>query len=47
MNNMEEEAGNNVVAAVDTERYERLIEIQIRKGTEDKSVMILTPKEVV
>ena len=47
MNNMEEEAGKNVVAAVDTERYERLIEIQIRKGTEDKSVMILTPKEVV
>lgn len=47
MNNMEEETGKNLVTAVDGETYERLMEIQLRKGSEGKSAMLLTPKEVV
>ena len=47
MNNLEEEKGKNQVTAVSTEKYERLVEIQMRKGSEGKKAMILTPKEVV
>lgn len=47
MNNLEEEKGENQVTSVDTEKYERLVEIQMRKGSEGKAAMILTPKEVV
>ncbi|MCI9338249.1 MAG: hypothetical protein HFH93_12065 [Lachnospiraceae bacterium] len=47
MNNMEEEEGKNAVVTVDTEKYERLVVIQMRKSIEGKSAMLLTPKEVV
>lgn len=47
MNNMEAEAGKNTVMAVDTDRYKRYVEIQVRKTMDSKSLQILTPKEVV
>ncbi len=47
MNNMEQERGKNVVVTVATERYKQHIEIQLRKGPESKSAMVLTPKEVM
>lgn len=46
-NNMESPEGKNVIVAVDTERYERYVEIQVRKNIEQKNIKILTPKEVV
>ena len=46
-NNMEPETGENVIVAVDTERYERYVEIQLRKTIDSKTVQILTPMEVV
>ncbi len=46
-NNMESPAGKNVVVAADTERYERYVQIQVRKNIEAKNIKILTPKEVV
>lgn len=46
-NNIEPEAGKNVIVAVDTERYERYVEIQLRKTIDSKTVQILTPMEVV
>lgn len=47
MNNMETEAGKNVVVTADTEKYERYVEIQVRRNIDDKAIQILTPKEVV
>ncbi|MCI8541707.1 MAG: hypothetical protein HFH95_00025 [Lachnospiraceae bacterium] len=47
MNNMEEETGKNVVTVLETEKYKQYIAIQMRKTTEGKSAMILTPKEVM
>ncbi len=46
-NNTEYEAGKNVIVAVDTERYQRYVEIQLRKTADNKTVQILTPMEVV
>lgn len=46
-NNMENPEGKNVLMAVDTERYKRYVEIQVRKNIEEKNIKILTPKEVV
>lgn len=46
-NNTEPEAGKNVIVAVDTEQYERYVEIQLRKTIDSKTVQILTPMEVV
>ncbi len=47
MNNMEADSGRNVVTAVDTERYERYMEIQVRRSIDTKSIKVLTPKEIV
>lgn len=46
-NNMEAKAGKNVITAVDTEKYERYVQIQIRRTIDSNTVQILTPKEVV
>ncbi|HBA47198.1 MAG TPA: hypothetical protein DCZ91_05260 [Lachnospiraceae bacterium] len=46
-NNTEYEAGENVIVAVDTERYQRYVEIQLRKSIDSRTVQILTPMEVV
>ena len=46
-NNMDAETGKNVIVAVDTERYEQYVEIQLRKSIDIKTVQILTPMEVV
>lgn len=46
-NNTEPEAGKNVIVAVNTERYERYVEIQLRKTIDTKTIQILTPMEVV
>ena len=46
-NNMEPGEGKNQVAAVDTERYGRYVQIRLRKDVDSKTVKILTPKEVV
>ncbi|MBQ7775394.1 MAG: hypothetical protein IJ379_05680 [Lachnospiraceae bacterium] len=47
MNNVEVETGKNklVVAAVDV--YERIVQIEVRSTIDDKTIQILTPKEVV
>nr|WP_300769227.1 hypothetical protein [uncultured Acetatifactor sp.] len=47
MNSLEEGTGRNTLAAADTERYKRQMEIRLRKYPEGKSAMVLTPKEVV
>lgn len=47
MNNTETEPGKNVIVTANTDRYERYVEIQVRKTIESKSIKILTPKEVV
>lgn len=46
-NNMESPEGKNVIVSADTERYERYVEIQVRKNIETKNIKVLTPKEVV
>ncbi len=46
-NNLEADSGKNVIVAVNTEKYERYVEIQMRSSVDGKTVMILTPKEVV
>lgn len=46
-NNTEPEAGKNEVVAVNTEKYERYVQIRLRKDVDSKTVKILTPKEVV
>ena len=47
MNNTEVDPGRNMVVAVDTEKYERYMEIQVRKTIDTKTIKVLTPKEVV
>ncbi|MCM1191434.1 MAG: hypothetical protein NC123_01480 [Butyrivibrio sp.] len=47
MNNVETAAGKNVVVAADIDVYERYVQIQTRNTIDAKSIMILTPKEVV
>lgn len=46
-NNMEAETGKNVIVTANTERYERYVEIQMRKTVDSKAVKVLDPKEVV
>lgn len=47
MNNMEAETGKNVIVAADIDVYERYVQIQTRAVIDSKTIMILTPKEVV
>lgn len=47
MNNVEAAAGKNVVVAADIDVYERYVQIQTRRDIDTKTIMILTPKEVV
>ncbi len=47
MNNVEKEAGKNVVAAADIDVYKRYVQIQVKKQIDAKSIKILTPKEIV
>lgn len=47
MDNTETDAGKNVIVTVNTEKYERYVEIQTRMNIDSKSIKILTPKEVV
>ncbi len=47
MDNTEAETGRNVIVTADIDVYERYVEIQTRAAIDRKSMMILTPKEVV
>lgn len=47
MNNRDGEVGKNIVVATDIDKYQRYVEIRTRKTIDVKSLMILTPKEVV
>lgn len=47
MNNIEQTKSKNFVAATDTDIYKRYVQIQIRTAIDNKSIKILTPKEVV
>lgn len=46
-NNLEAEKGKNVIVAVDTEKYQRYVEIQLRNEMDSRTLMTLTPKEIV
>lgn len=46
-NNMEVESGKNVIVTADIEKYQRYVEIQVRAEIDSKTVMVLTPKEIV
>lgn len=46
-NNAETDSFRNVVVTADTEKYERYVEIQLRKTIDSKALKVLTPKEVV
>ncbi len=47
MNNVEEDEGRNHIVSADIDKYERYVEIQTRKDIDNKSLKIMTPKEVV
>lgn len=47
MNNIEQVKSKNFIAATDTDIYKRYVQIQIRTAIDNKSIKILTPKEVV
>lgn len=47
MNSVETAAGKNVVVAADIDVYERYVQIRTRRDIDTKTIMILTPKEVV
>ena len=47
MDNTEVNPGKNVIVTVNTDRYQRYVEIQTRINIDSKSIKILTPKEVV
>ncbi len=47
MNNTETLAGKNVVVSADIDIYERYVQIQTKSSIDEKSIMILNPKEVV
>lgn len=46
-NNKEAESGKNIIVTADVEKYQRYVEIQVRSEIDDKTVMTLTPKEIV
>ena len=47
MNSVEAAAGKNVIVAADIDRYERYVQIRVRKTIDTKTIKILTPKEIV
>lgn len=47
MNSSEEMIGKNTIKPVVTENYGEFIQIEVKKDIDDKSVQILTPKEVL
>lgn len=47
MYNAEAESGKNTVVSVNIDKYERYVQIQVRKQIDDDTLKILTPKEVV
>lgn len=47
MNNMEAVTGKNIVVTADIDIYERYVQIQAKSAIDSKTIMILTPKEVV
>lgn len=47
MNNEKESSGRNKLVVASVERYEKYVEIQVRSPIDNKTIKILTPKEVV
>ena len=47
MNSLEASAGKNVIVTANIEKYERYVEIQVRRTIDTKTIKVLTPKEVV
>ncbi len=47
MNNQDADSGKNKIVTADIDKYERYVEIQTRRTIDSKTLMILTPKEVV
>lgn len=47
MDNTEEEEGKNMIVTADIDKYQRYVQIQTRKSIDNKTIKILTPKEVV
>lgn len=47
MNSLEASGGKNVLVTANIERYERYVEIRVRKTIDTKTIKVLTPKEVV
>jgi len=47
MNNAEPDTGKNVIVTAEIDKYERYVQIQMRKTIDSKTVKVLTPKEVV
>lgn len=47
MNNMNIATGRNAVVSADIDVYERYVQIQTKNTIDDKSIMILNPKEIV
>lgn len=47
VNNVETDAGKNVVVAADIDVYERYVQIRTRGSIDPKTIMTLNPKEVV
>lgn len=47
VNNTETSRGKNVVAATDIDIYKRYVQIQTKSAIDSKTIMILTPKEIV
>lgn len=46
-NNTEINAGKNIIVTANTEMYERISQIQLKKVVDSKSMKMLTPKEVL
>lgn len=47
MNNIEEDAGKNVIATANIDVYEKYVQIKTKTTIDSKTIKILTPKEVV
>jgi len=47
MNNMEAEAGENVIVTAVIDRYKTYVQIKMRRTIDTKAIQVLTPKEVM
>ncbi len=47
MNNVEAEVGKNKLAIAAIDVYERIVQVEVRNTIDERSIQILTPKEVV